>query len=408
MEVHCIQCNNSTKADSKNDVIVFVCPQCQTHYEKNAAGELKKKETGNKSLPYPTISIGSAGTIYGERYTVTGIMIKKAYGNYYWAEYNLEDSKGNYSYLSEASGHWIFLKEIEAQYDVDNHPRLLTHENRTLNLFDYTNTQIYRAKGFFDIEIPKSDIHVTEYILPPHVISIEKYKGTQTTYVGQHIPAKIISEAFPNFTLPLKSGTGLVQPFKIDVSNMAIIFCAIAILMLVSHYFIYRNQSEQHILSRDFAFEEFDGKNYVSGSFTLEGGSAPLTIRVHSGVDNSWANLQIGLVNEQNNEEIYASKDVEFYHGHTDGESWSEGSASDRFNICGVNAGRYHLVLTPQKAPEDSTNKIISVNVVWNQPSMRNVWFMIIALAILAAAAYAWRRHFEQSRWAESNFSPYQ
>ena len=58
----------------------------------------------------------------------------------------------------------------------------------------------------------------------------------------------------------------------------------------------------------------------------------------------------MALVNENNGEEVYASKDIEYYHGYTDGENWTEGSNSEDFNLCGVAAGKYHLTITPSKA----------------------------------------------------------
>lgn len=407
MEVNCTQCNQTTSADSKSDFIVFVCPQCNTVYEKNNLGELKKKGTEKKQHRYQTIGIGQVGVINGKTYTVTGIMIKKAYGNFYWAEYNLEDANGEFAYLSEADGHWILLKEITDVFDVSDRPKELTYNDRIMDLYDYTTTELYIARGFFNFELPKSKIHLTEYILPPRIISIEKYNGTQTSYFGEHISSKAIANAFPAYTIPLQSATGLVQPFKVDVSNMAIVFCVITIIIFISHWIIYQDQTEHQVLSRDFMFSEFNGKEFVSESFQLTGGSAPLTVRVHSEVDNSWANLQVALVNEHNNESIYASKDVEYYHGNTDGENWSEGSTGDKFNICGVDAGNYHLVLSSQKAPEDTRNRMMSVNVVWNQPSMRNAWFVVFGLAIIVLGMYLWRRQFEQNRWAESNNSPY-
>lgn len=49
-----------------------------------------------------------------------------------------------------------------------------------------------------------------------------------------------------------------------------------------------------------------------------------MTISLRSNVDNSWANAQIALINESTNEEIYANKDIEYYSGYTDGESWAK------------------------------------------------------------------------------------
>jgi hypothetical protein len=160
-------------------------------------------------------------------------------------------------------------------------------------------------------------------------------------------------------------------------------------------------------LSQSLTFDQYNEKSFVSPSFVLEGGSAPLTISTRSDVDNSWANLQVALVNEKTNEEIYANKDIEYYHGYTDGENWTEGDTSEEFNICGVSEGKYHIVITPMKAPEDIANNFIKVNAVWNQPSMWNVWMPILFMGILTVGLYYLSIYFEQKRWTESNYSPY-
>jgi hypothetical protein len=391
----------------KSDFIIFACPQCRSIYEKNSVGELKKRGHNDTLNSYSVIAIGQSGTLNGEACTVIGVMIKKAYTSHYWAEYILEDAVGGNVYLSESEGHWILLKKIPDSYDVDRHPRTLQYEDQVMNLYDYTDTELVLAKGFFNFELPKKKIHLVEYIQPPHIISIEKADGEETTYYGEHIPAKAIAKAFPLYSMPVKSGVGVVQPFSIDVRKMAIIFSSIAVLIFTSHWIIYSGQTEQQVLSKQLPFSEFDAKEFISPSFELKGGSAPLTVQVHSEVDNSWANVQVALVNEQTSEEVYASKDVEYYHGYTDGEHWTEGSRGDNFNICGVDSGKYHLVLTPQKAPEDLSNSAVSVNVTWNQPSMRNAWFMVIAMGIIAAGMYFLRVHYEQKRWSDSDFSPF-
>ena len=62
-----------------------------------------------------------------------------------------------------------------------------------------------------------------------------------------------------------------------------------------------------------------------------------------------WANVQLSLVNEKTNEIVYTSKDIEQYHGYEDGESWSEGSQSEEFNLCGVSSGQYHFLISAEK-----------------------------------------------------------
>jgi hypothetical protein len=70
---------------------------------------------------------------------------------------------------------------------------------------------------------------------------------------------------------------------------------------------------------------------------------------LYSNVDNSWANVELSLINEKTNETEYTSKDIEEYHGYEDGESWSEGSKNEEFNFCGVAPGKYHFTISAQK-----------------------------------------------------------
>ena len=43
------------------------------------------------------------------------------------------------------------------------------------------------------------------------------------------------------------------------------------------------------------------------------------------------------------------SQDIEYYHGVSDGESWSEGSTSKEINFCGVAPGKYHFLISAEK-----------------------------------------------------------
>jgi Domain of unknown function (DUF4178) len=408
MEFSCYQCNALTALNVSFEVENFVCPKCQSLYCRDNYGQYKfEKKLAFKWEEFE-LQVGQKAILKAIEYTITGIIIKKAHESFNWKEYVLLDQLGNFSYLSEADGHWIFLKEIENKYDISKHPDFLSHDDIEMDLYEYTDITIVSAQGFFDFEIPTGKVHMTEYINPPYILSFEKFKDKEHAFLGEHISKTEVKKAFKSSYMPAQFGTGLVQPFLIDVKNMAIIFCLIAISIFVSNWYIYKDRSEKNVLYKEFSFSEYSNKDFVSPSFTLEGGSAPLTISVNSQVDNSWASVQIALINETTNDEFYASKDIEYYHGYTDGESWSEGDNSEKFNICGVSEGKYHLVITPQKAPEDRLNNFLKVNVFWNSPSMINVWIPIVIMLIIVVIAFFLERDFERKRWLDSDDSTYE
>lgn len=407
MKVPCPECNVTTDLDVNFEVKSFACPNCQSLYIASSDG-LRLHKKFKHEQEYKGLAIGQKGNLKGEEYTVTGLLVKETYGLYYWREYVLQSASGDFRYLSEADGHWILLKDIEEKHNVKNHPPYIDHEELRLNLYEYTDAEIVAARGYFDFVIPDKKISMFEYIAPPYIISIERLSDTENNFFGEHISKAEIKKGFPAINLPYQQGVGIVAPFYLNVKNSAIIFCVAALLILISHVLIYKDRTEETVLSKDFQFSEFINKDFVSPSFTLEGGSAPMTVSVHTNTNNSWANVQVALINESTNEEVYANKDVEYYHGYTDGENWTEGDNNEEFYICGVNAGKYHLAITPQKATEDLENNSMKVDVVWNQPSMWNVWIPIVLMGIAMIGIYCLNVNFERTRWAESDYSPFE
>lgn len=407
MHINCIKCGTSTSIENNIEIKTFGCIECRSlFYFKN--NELIPKSKYEYNSIVPLLKIGQKGTIEDVEYEIVAIIIKRVYQTFYWREYTLKSKDDKYRYLSESDGHWILLEEVPDEYDISRKFKKLTHNDISFDLFEYTDAIIVGAYGFFDSVISKATIQMAEYIKPPFIVSIEEFNDKKSTYFGRHFTRSEVKNAFGNLELPVKSGIGAVQPFLFNFSNTAIIFCSIAILILLTQILVNQNRTETHILSKSFSFSDYDKKDYVSESFTLNGGSAPMTISIHSDVNNSWANAQVALVNETTNEEEYANKDLEYYHGYEGGESWSEGSQGEKFNICGVAEGKYHLVITPQKQPDDSNNNSLSVNVVWKEPSLWNFFISILIMGIALIGLFLANTNFEKRRWESSDFSPFE
>ena len=408
MKVPCYDCNTVTELEVGFEVVNFVCPNCKTVYVADQNGQFRRRSQYKKYVfDYP-LEIGDVGFLKGSNYTVTGILKKNVHPNFSWTEFILQNEAKEFLYLSLANGHWMMLTEMEEVFEVKKHPLILEHENEDYKIFEYSDAQIISAQGFFDFELPQNKyIHLVEYIKPPYLISVERMHGVETAFYGEYVNKKVIKKAFRKTFLPYQSGVNMIQPFGFDMRNTAVIFCVFALFILTANWFIYKDQKEQHVFSKNIRFNAFNNKEITSESFVLNGASAPMTIGVSTGVDNSWANVNVALINEETSEEINANKDIEYYHGYTDGESWTEGSQSEKFNICGVKGGKYHLSITPMKAPEDVTNSEFKINVVWNQPSDRNAWFVIILMMVVLAIIYFFKYSFEKNRWADSSYSPY-
>lgn len=406
MNFTCLSCNTVTDLNVYFEAKTFVCPSCERiYFEKD--GEFKFRDKFEYNYEHNGPELGKKAIIKGKEYVLSGILFKKAFGSFYWKEYILHNKELEFVFLSEAEGHWILLKEIEEEFDVGNHPYRIEHDNTDFNLYEYYNAETISALGYFDFDVSKIRTHTTEYIAPPYIISIEKNDGIQSTFLGEHISKNEVKKIFGTTDLPSQTGIGIVQPFVINVKYTALIFCIVALMILVSNWQLNKDRVEKQIIATTIPFDAFTTKDFITPSFELKGSSAPFNIAVSSNVDNSWANVQIALVNETTGQETYANKDIEYYHGYTDGENWTEGSNSEDFNLCGVSEGKYHLAITPIKAPEDIINSGLTIKASWNKPSNQNVWMVIIFMAVFVAILYFLNRFFETKRWEDSNYSPY-
>jgi hypothetical protein len=409
MKIPCYDCNTETELEVGFEVINFVCPKCQSLYAIDNEGKFRRRSKYRNVLRDYPLEIGDVGFLKGSEYKVTGLLRKNVHPNYTWTEFILQNDAKEFLYLSLSNGHWMMLTEMESIEELKKGIKVLKNDDVDYDLFEHSDAEIIDAQGFFDFELPQNKlIHLTEFINPPNIISVEKMNNVQTAYYGEYVNKSVIQKAFPKRTMPYQSGVNMIQPSRFDLRNTSIIFCLFALLIIMANWYIYKDQVEQNVFNSAIKFSEFDNKEITSPSFVLNGASAPMTIKVSTGVNNSWANLNVALINEDNGDEIYANKDIEYYYGYSDGESWTEGSQSEKFNICGVKAGKYHLLITPMKAPEDANNSEMNVNVVWNQPSNRNLWLVIIGMVVIYFVIRYFKNQFEKQRWSDSSYSTYE
>ncbi|WP_228408617.1 DUF4178 domain-containing protein [Chryseobacterium sp. JV274] len=295
------------------------------------------------------LDVGQKGKIGGEEYTVVAIIVKRYGNNIFWREYYLKDSKGNDAFLSESDGHWVFLIPMHPDDFKGKNSKLPTYLGRTYRWYENSQCSVEAAAGFFEEHVDFSLATYKEYVNGTRMISQEKTSKKSQYFYGVHISKHDVKKAFKIAHMPYYTGVGIVQPYYFDIKQAINIFCIAALLICLFQLYVYTSRTNETVFAQTINFTDVRDKEMVSSSFTLSGGSAPLKVNAFSGVDNSWANIQLSLVNEKTNEIIYTSKDIEQYHGYEDGESWSEGSQSEDFNLCGVSSGQYHFLISAEK-----------------------------------------------------------
>lgn len=346
MEKICPKCSHINSINLNFTVEQYVCSNCNGIID---SAENKYIKEVSKSQYFTSLRIGQKGKIEGTEYTVVAIVIRKTGRNYKWAEYYLKDNNLNDAFLSESEGHWVFMKPLSQPFKTTKYSA--TYNDESYRKYETTQCSISSAYGFFEDSLKYGVASYSEYVRGEKMISVENHGENKTYYLeGRHFSTSELKRAFKTLDyIPSKNGYGIVQPFLINTKQIINIFGITAILISLFQFFNYSTRTNYEVFKDSIRFDSVRNKELISKSFELRGASAPLEVKLFSNVDNSWANVELSLVNEKTNETEYTSKDIEQYHGYEGGENWSEGSKSEEFNFCGVAPGKYHFVISAQK-----------------------------------------------------------
>jgi hypothetical protein len=114
--------------------------------------------------------------------------------------------------------------------------------------------------------------------------------------------------------------------------------------------------------------------------------------------------VNLALINEETSVALDFNRELEYYFGVEDGESWSSGSTRGRVIVPTVPPGRYYLRVEPEGDPASRAWVSYGLHVRRDAPV---IWLYAGALVLLALPplVVSWRRHvFEHQRWAESDY----
>lgn len=417
MHYVCPICKTENKHELTFPVREYVCTACSSLI--NAQKNLSEKARIKKPVEHVVLKVGQKGMIYHTEYTVTGIIIRKYGSNIFWREYYLKDKSGKDAFLSESDGHWVFLEPVigtgvKKIFDM----KAAELNGRNYRWYETTECTIYAAAGFFEDKLNFGLTTYREYVNADQMISQEQSGSSNEFFFGRHISKYTVKRAFHIPALPNQSGIGIVQPFYFNFKQTLNSMGVAALIICLIQLYVMASRSNALVFEQEISFTEVKDKELVSKSFDLSGGSAPLKVEISSDVSNSWASVGLSLVNEKTSEIVYASKDVEEYHGYEGGENWSEGSTDEAFNFCGVAPGKYHFLISAEKqeAPvvyssaNSSTvpeNKSVKIKAEWLPVSFWNFGIIMVLLTAFVAVCYFGRKIFEQSKWNNSSNSPY-
>lgn len=243
-----------------------------------------------------------------------------------------------------------------------------------------------------------------DFICPPYLLSEEVTETESVWTAGEYIEPEEVWSAFGlEGAPPAKRGVAAAQPnpYGGAMGTLWGTFFLAAGLCVGAYLLVSGPGANQQAFRGGFSIDATDPeKSRVTETFELKGRTSNVAIRVETNLDMHWAYLSMALIDADTDVALDFGKEISYYHGYEDGESWSEGSGHETVIVPSVPPGRYYLRLEPET---DAASLGLNVTVTRNVPLLRLPFLAFLLLLLPVLWGVVRQDNFESERWMESD-----
>jgi ribosomal protein S27E len=412
--VNCPNCGAATAIRTFGHAVNVVCQSCGSILDAANPGVTILQRFTEAVREEPLIPLGTRGKLLDIECEVVGFQVRQIVVDdvaYRWREYLLFNPYREFRYLTEYAGHWNVVSTISALPDGGPTPDESTRsygerEYRHFQTADATTTFVL---GEFPWQVRVGDTTTgSDYVAPPFMLSAEVDADKEVTWsLGRYVRGdEIWSSLSLSGAPPEPIGVFANQPSPSGDAPRAMWrtaarLAALAALLWIVHLASARGTqafAEAYTFEPNAAAET----SLVTPVFELDGRPTAVQIETTTSLDNQWMFVGYALVNDETGQAFEVGRDVSYYRGYEDGESWTEGSPSDTVELPSVPPGRYFLRI-------ETEGERTAVPVRYRVRVVRDVstslWFLVaLVLIAIPPILASWRAAmFESRRWQESD-----
>ncbi|HMJ08496.1 MAG TPA: DUF4178 domain-containing protein [Pyrinomonadaceae bacterium] len=415
----CPNCGGPLNLTAPDKTERVTCPNCNSLLDVNQ---------GNLSYLHalaPTdadtnfvLPVGAEGTFAGDvKFRIIGAVVRSVYmegTHYYWHEYLLYNPSIGFRWLVHSDNHWNFVEpvnpaEVEAGSGVSttSAPSSVTYGGTAFKIFQDANAVVEYVKGEFYWRVEQGEtVRAIDYVAAPLMLSQEVTASEVNWSLGVYMTNAEVEKAFGLSGLPKPWSVAPNQPFT---GRFYYTWGALPLfaLLIVAVLMIPLSGLTATILSQQITLPPMANatapQTVFSQPFDVKA-NRNLRITASAPVNNSFADLDVDLINENSQEVESVNVPIEYYQGVEDGESWSEGGQSQDATLSSLPAGKYTLRVegTWQNWQQPMP---VSVKVEQNVNRGVNFCFAFVLLFIMPLLGLFRKWSFETSRWKDSMFT---
>lgn len=412
----CPNCGGPLSLEAPDKTERVTCPNCDSLLDVNQ-GNLTylKSLTPPPNQPDFVAPIGAEGTFPdGNKYKIIGAMVRSVTIEgltYYWHEYLLYNPMIGFRWLVHSDNHWNFVEPVNPA-EVEN-PQIyakgatVKYNGKSFKIFQDAYAKVEYVKGEFYWRVEQGEtVRAVDYIAPPQMLSLEMTGNEMNWSLGTYMSNDEVEKIFGVTGLPRPWGVAPNQPFT-GRWYYTWGFVPVLALLGVAFVMVVLTGLTRTVLSEQVQLPPLQNESTPQAMF-----SQPFDIRPNSNVritatapvSNSWADLDVDLINDQSQEVESVNIPIEYYSGVEDGESWSEGGQEQDAILSSLPAGKYTLRV---EGTWQNWQQPMSVNVKVEQGVNRGVNFCCAFVVLLVVPVFGLFRKwtFESARWKDSMFS---
>ena len=392
------------------------CPNCDSLLDVNQ-GNLSYLHALNpteadKNFVLP---IGAEGTVKnGAKLKVIGSVVRSVLldgVHYYWHEYLLYNPSVGFRWLVHSDNHWNFVEPVNpAEVSAESNmlgARSATYNGTLFRIFQDANAVVEYVKGEFYWRVEQGEtVRAVDYVAAPLMLSQEVTGSEINWSLGTYMTNAEVEKAFGVSGLPKPWSVAPNQPFT---GQFYYTWGALPLILLIvlAVFMIPLSGMTATALSQQIVLPPMANatapQTMFSQPFEVKA-NRNLRITASAPVTNSFADLDVDLVNEQSQEVESVSVPIEYYQGVDGGESWTEGGQSQDATLSSLPAGKYTLRV---EGTWQNWQQPMPITVKVEQNVNRGVNFgcAFLVLLIVPLLGIFRKFSFESNRWKDSMFS---
>ncbi len=392
------------------------CPNCDSLLDVNN-GNLSylKSLTPTQVDKSFVLPVGAEGTFPGDvKFRIIGAVVRSVTiegETYYWHEYLLYNPSIGFRWLVHSDNHWNFVEPINPA-EVTQAADMLSansvlYNNTKFKIFQDAAAVVQYVKGEFYWRVEQGEtVRAVDYVAAPRMLSLESSADEINWSVGTYTTKAEIEKAFGVSDLPKPWSVAPNQPFT-GRFYYTWGLLPIVLLMVVAIFMIPFTGMTNAVLSEQMSLPPMAAATTPQTAFSQPfeiKANRNIRISASAPVSNSFAELDVDLVNEQSQEVESVSIPIEYYFGSDSDGSWTEGSKDQDATLSSLPAGKYTLRV---EGTWQDWQKPMPISLKVEQNVNRGINFLcaFIMLLIVPVVGVLRKFSFESRRWKDSMFS---